>query len=111
LAKARRLAQEAHDLDDLLSRLNTAHIGGGHLRRMGAVIYAAYDRCYCGSGSKTRDRFSATYCYCSCGWYRELFEALLERPVSVELQSSIIKGDERCAFLIRVDDAQLERSS
>jgi hypothetical protein len=103
LAKARRLVKEAQDLDNLLSRLNAAHIGGGRLERRGTVIWAAYDRCYCGSVSKTRDRFSATYCYCSCGWYRQLFEALLERPVSVELQSSIIQGDERCAFLIRVD--------
>jgi hypothetical protein len=38
LEKARRLQQEAQDLDDLLSRLNGAHIGGGHLQRKGDVI-------------------------------------------------------------------------
>ena len=35
LEKARRFKQDAHDLDDLLDRLNQAHIGGGKLRRRG----------------------------------------------------------------------------
>jgi predicted hydrocarbon binding protein len=102
LGKAHRLGQGAQDLDDLLDRLNEAHIGGGHLWREGDVIHAAYDRCYCGSVSKTSEPFSATYCQCSCGWYRRLFETILDVPVEVELLSSIIQGDERCRFVIRV---------
>ncbi|MBN1581838.1 MAG: hypothetical protein JXA89_14125 [Anaerolineae bacterium] len=100
LKKACRLGQEARDLDDLLARLNEAHIGGGQLRREGGAIHASYDRCYCGSVSQTREPFSATYCHCSCGWYRQLFETLLDGPVEVELLSSIVQGDETCRFLI-----------
>lgn len=102
LEKACRLQREAQDLDDLLSRLNDVHIGGGYLQREGNVIHATYDRCYCGSVSNAREPFSATYCYCSCGWYRQFFETLLDRSVEVELLSSIIQGDERCRFLIRI---------
>ncbi len=102
VAKARRLHREANDLDDLLCRLNEAHIGGGQLRREGDVIFAAYEGCYCGSVSHTRESISATYCRCSCGWFRELFETLLERPVEVELLSSIVQGHDRCEFAIRI---------
>jgi len=108
LDKARKLAKTTADLDDLLEKLNQAHLGGGHLRREGGVIHAAYDRCYCGSVSKTKEPFSATYCHCSCGWYRQLFETLLERPVEVELLSSILQGDENCCFLIRPHTSQGE---
>jgi predicted ArsR family transcriptional regulator len=101
LKRARRLQQEAQDLDDLLSLLNAAHIGGGHLQRDGDVIHATYDRCYCGSVSRTSEPLSATYCACSCGWYRQLFETLLEQRVEVDLLASIVQGDERCLFLIR----------
>jgi len=104
IKKARSLLQEARDLDDLLGRLKQVHIGGGYLQREGDVIRAAYDRCYCGSVSRTREPFSATYCHCSCGWYRQLFETLLCRPVAVELLGSIIQGDERCQFLIHIQD-------
>jgi predicted ArsR family transcriptional regulator len=39
--------------------------------------------------------------YGGCGWYRQLFETLLEQPVEVDLLASIVQGDERCRFLIR----------
>ena len=102
LNKARKLAKTARDLDDLLEQLNQAHIGGGHLRREDDVIHATYDRCYCGSVSKAREPFSVTYCHCSRGWYRQLFETLLDKTVEVELVASIIQGDKRCQFLIHI---------
>ena len=102
LAKVRKVAAGAHDLDDLLAKLNAAHLGGGHLRREGDVIHAAYDRCYCGSVSKAKAPLSPTYCRCSCGWYGQLFEAALGRPVEVELLGSIASGDEQCRFLIHL---------
>ncbi|MBN1584353.1 MAG: hypothetical protein JXA89_26845 [Anaerolineae bacterium] len=104
LARARKLAQSTPNLDGLLAQLNQAHIGGGHLRRDGETIYAAYDRCYCGSVNKTREPFSATYCHCSCGWYEQLFETLLGRPVEVELLGSILQGDERCRFRVHIGE-------
>ena len=61
LDKARRLRAGASGLDDLLGRLNQAHIGGGQLRRAGDAIHATYERCYCGSVSQTREPLSATY--------------------------------------------------
>ena len=58
LKKARRLQQEAQDLDDLLRRLSGPHIGGGYLERKGDVIDAAHDCCYCGSVGKAGGPFS-----------------------------------------------------
>ncbi len=100
LEKGLRIKKQSHDLDDLLHRLNEAHIGGGHLARKGKVIHAFYDRCYCGSVSKSMAQFSSTYCHCSCGWYRQLFETLMGEPVRVELLGSIIQGDTKCEFVI-----------
>lgn len=100
LERARRLARGAEDIDDLLAQMNAAHLGGGHLRREGDVIHAAYDRCYCGSVSKTRAPISPTYCQCSCGWFQQLFEGLLGQPVEVVLDRSVIRGAPRCEFRI-----------
>ncbi len=100
LAKAREIAAGGRDLDRLLARLNAAHLGGGQLRREGDVIHAAYDRCYCGSVSKAREPVPPIYCRCSCGWYEELFEAALGRPVEVELLGSIASGGAQCQFVI-----------
>jgi len=102
LEKARRLQKESENIDDLLDRLNQAHIGGGHLSREGNVIHAFYDRCYCGSVSQSKEAFSSTYCHCSCGWYHHLFKSLLGKPVEVELLGSILQDADRCEFLIRL---------
>lgn len=100
LERALRIQKESQDLDDLLERLNQAHIGGGHLHRSGNVIHASYDRCYCGSVSQATGEFSEIYCHCSCGWYQKLFVTLLDRPVEVKLLTSIRQGDDRCLFRI-----------
>lgn len=100
LKKAIRLQKQATSADNLVELLNANHIGGGFLRRKGNVIYAEYHRCYCGSVSKTKTKFSPTYCQCSCGWYRQLFETILGKPVKVELLGSIIQGNSKCRFKI-----------
>ncbi|MCK4478878.1 hypothetical protein KAU88_10215 [Candidatus Bathyarchaeota archaeon] len=45
-------------------------------------------------------KLSATYCNCSRGWAKELFEGVLGRPVGVIMEKSIIKGDDQCRFRI-----------
>jgi len=100
LMKALKLKSQSADLDDLLIRLNEARIGGSLLRREGNVIFAEYHKCHCGSVSRTKTEFSPTYCYCSCGWFRRLFETILEKPVTVVLLGSIIQGYSHCRFKI-----------
>ena len=102
LDKARFLKHHSSNIDEFLEKLNDAHIGGGKLRRENDVIYASYERCYCGSVSKTRQPISAIYCQCSCGWYRKLFETILHKPVTVELIDSIIHGADTCQFIIHI---------
>jgi predicted hydrocarbon binding protein len=102
LQKASRMQRESANLDELLERLNAARIGGGHLRREGSRIHAVYEQCYCGSVSQSKTPISITYCYCSCGWFRQLFETLLGKPVEVELVESIQSGGDGCRFIIHL---------
>ena len=102
LEKVQKHWRESDAIDDFLDKLNQAHIGGGGLRREGDTVYGSYGRCYCGSVSKAAEPISPTYCHCSCGWYEMLFETVLERPVEVELLSSIAQGADACRFAIRI---------
>jgi predicted hydrocarbon binding protein len=102
LDSAREHLENAADLDDLLTRLNRAHIGGGRLERDGDTITGSYASCPCPLVNAAQAPISATYCECSCGWYQELFETFLGRPVQVGLVDSITHGAENCSFVIRV---------
>jgi len=43
---------------------------------------------------------SANYCYCSAGFYKNIWETILQKPVEVEVQKSIFLGDDECRFKI-----------
>ena len=100
LAKARQLQRHSANIDDLLAKLNSAHIGGSHFSRQESIISAQYDKCYCGSVNKSKELFSNTYCYCSCGWFKHLFETLLQKPVEIVLKNYILLGNNVCIFQI-----------
>ncbi len=68
-----------------------------------AARRAAY--CHCSLVSHAREAgiaLSATHCFCGSGWYDQLWEGILGRPVAVEVLQSILKGDDCCTFAIHL---------
>jgi len=55
------------------------------------------------------DKISPTFCYCGAGWYKSLWEGILEKPVRVELLESVLQGDDSCKFAIHLPIAQRSR--
>ena len=101
--RARRFMEESGSVTGLLARLNKAGIGGGRLKLKNKnTIVGGYDGCYCGRVKHTQQPFPTdTYCHCSAGWYKSLFEAALGKPVKVKLKQSILQGADTCEFEIR----------
>ncbi len=46
------------------------------------------------------ENVSPTFCNCGAGWFRPLWEAILERPVKVTCEESVLQGHDRCKFAI-----------
>jgi predicted hydrocarbon binding protein len=102
IKRALKLYQQSKDLEDFLSKLNQTGIGGGHLKRKGTQITARYIQCYCGWVSGSEGPIPMTYCFCSAGWYKELFEKTLGKPVEVTILQSIASGAKDCRFIIDI---------
>jgi len=49
---------------------------------------------------KTSETIPPTYCYCGAGFYKGIWEEILQEPVDVELLESVLKGDEVCKVAI-----------
>jgi hypothetical protein len=49
-------------------------------------------------------RISATYCYCGAGFYKGVWEEILQRPVEVEVLESVMRGDEVCKVAIHLPE-------
>jgi len=92
-------AESTGDLDKFLGTMK-AWIGEKNVRREGATVFVTYSQCYC-PNVQAMEKVPASYCNCSRGWAKEMFETVLGKPVAVELLSSIKRGDKECRLVIR----------
>lgn len=98
IKKAKGLYEKSENIDDFLEKLGRVY---KHLRREGEEVYIVYPRCFCSQVNKIpKGKLSGTYCNCSRGWAKALFEGALGRPVEVIMEKSIINGDNECKFRV-----------
>jgi len=58
--------------------------------------------CFCPLVRGAEGRLPVEYCECSAGWYRGIYEGIFDVPVDVTVDESLLNGDERCRFSIRI---------
>ena len=94
--KAKAIYEKSKNTDDFLNKLGQVY---KHLRREGNKVYIVYPKCYCPQVNKIpKGKLSGTYCNCSRGWAKALFEGATGKPVEVNMKKSIINGDDQCKF-------------
>jgi hypothetical protein len=89
------------DLDGLLAVLR-GWVGEGNIRREGNAVTLVYGKCYCPNLCSFAGTVPRSYCNCSRGWVKEMFETVTGTPCEVALISSVARGDAECRFEVRV---------
>jgi len=107
-ARARR--QKAGSEEAYLAAELKKPAAGTRFERDGDTLYQVYTpqaftrpmRCYCALVKELPEgeTLSPAYCHCSKAFVRTLWEAVLERPVSVDLVESAVSGAAECRFRI-----------
>jgi hypothetical protein len=76
-------------------------------------IKKKYHYCHCfwvrESLKKEDSLISPSFCYCSAGFYKQQWDAILDKPVKVEMLESILKGDPVCKFAIHLPSEVVEK--
>jgi len=100
------------DIDAFLEVEQQKPAKGTRLAREGNILYQFYTpqaftrpmRCYCGllRGLPNEESVSKTYCNCARGFVEKYWEAVLEKPVKVDLLQSVVAGDKECKFAIHL---------
>ena len=98
--------------DDFLKAEKQNPMKGTKLASEGNIIFQFYTpqefirpmRCYCSlfRGLPIEDTVSLTYCNCSKGFVETYWEAILQKPVKVDLLQSVISGAKECKFAIHL---------
>jgi predicted hydrocarbon binding protein len=99
-AKAKAIKSGGKKIDELLQELSRETSGLVEWQRDGETVSLKYMRCFCPlrRGELVK---SKTFCNCSAGWIKEIFETATGRPVTVRIEQAIGRGDPICRFLIR----------
>jgi effector-binding domain-containing protein len=58
--------------------------------------------CHCAIARNNLDQIPPTFCFCAAGWYRQIWEGILDKPVRVEILKSLTAGDDICQFAIHL---------
>jgi hypothetical protein len=48
------------------------------------------------------------WCYCSGGYGKLRYDVIFEEPVEVELLESVLDGDLRCRFAIKIPEGKMK---
>jgi predicted hydrocarbon binding protein len=99
ILKAKACKKDAKNTDEFLDKLSQTW---KHLHREDDNIYVTYEKCYCPIVKDYPEKLSSTWCNCSRGWTKELFESTLEKPIDVKLEKSIKQGDNICKFRVKL---------
>ncbi len=99
-------------LDEFLAAMQAKPPSGMRFSREGEYLYQYYTprafshpmRCYCSllRGLPQGETTSLTYCQCSRAFVQKYWEAILGKPVEVELLQSAVSGADECSFKIRL---------
>lgn len=73
-----------------------------HLNNQNGQYYVIFDQCYCPLVNENIEGASQTLCFCTLGNIRRKFKIGLEREVRVEMQKTILAGDNECRFYIEL---------
>lgn len=110
IEEAKTKRRKYKNVDEFLEAEQQNPVKGTGLVREGDIMYLVYRpqelgvRCYCSlvRGLPADEKISLTYCHCSKGFVKKFWEAVLERPVEVELIQSIVSGAQECKFAIHL---------
>jgi hypothetical protein len=53
---------------------------------------------------KSKATISLTYCYCGAGFYKGIWEEILQSPVTVEVLESVLSGGDECRIAIHLPE-------
>ena len=99
--KVLNMKKEGKNLDRILKIMNQDEMWCGEWVREGDIISTECKRCECPLILSGILELSPTFCLCSRGFVKYLFEVIMDKPVRIELKRAIGRGDDVCEFIVQ----------
>lgn len=99
-ANTKRIFDKAGSLDEFCEAYNREYARQHPVWHEGETIFFSYPTCYCSCVKRVSETLPLTWCLCSLGYTKDLFDYVLSCDSEVELIESIKLGDSRCVMKI-----------
>ncbi len=96
----KKMYQTSENLDEFCEKYNTTFAGKHSIWHENDVLFFSYPHCLCDCVQQVDGQVSKTWCLCTLGYTKKLFETVLDYNTEVELIESIKTGGSRCVMEI-----------
>jgi len=100
IGKLKTLYQSSSGLDDFVEKANKLN-QGFKIEYTDGALYLIYPCCYCSCVKRIDKPISKSWCFCTLGYTKKMFEHILGQAVTVGLIESVKTGGKTCR--IKVD--------
>jgi len=90
------------NLSGFHDKAKTAWLESAEYDEKTGVLRVAGKPAPCGCPLVKAGRTPADFCNCSAGWQQEAYSIVLDKPVTVEIEETVLRGGQRCRFRIAV---------
>lgn len=104
IEEIKAIKRNSENLEEILDQINQEKLWCGKWIKKGNTIYSICKKCGCPFVRSQIIKPSPTFCYCSRGWAKSVFEVILEKPVQVEQKKAIGRGDNICQFIVQFNN-------
>lgn len=99
MEKLKVLYKDSKDLTDFADKMNKLD-QGFTLEYEDNSLYLVYPRCYCSCVKSIDKNLSKTWCYCTLGYTKRMFQFVMDKEIDVELIESVKTGSDKCIIRI-----------
>jgi hypothetical protein len=100
LITTKEMYDKSSNLDDFCNSYNSENDGIRKVWHDSEVMYFSYPRCYCSAVKRMNENISKTWCLCTLGYAKKLFDYILDADTQVELIESVKTGGKQCVMKI-----------
>ncbi|MBU4267555.1 MAG: hypothetical protein KJ808_01725 [Acidobacteria bacterium] len=90
------------DLEGFLAKIKTAWVEQADYNEKTGILRVVGKPAPCACPLVKAGRTPAEFCDCSRGWTQAAFSTVLGKPVTVEIEESVLRGGSRCSFCIGI---------
>lgn len=99
IEKLKKLYESSKDIAEFADKATKLN-QGYTIKYEDDSLYLIYPECYCSCVKQSEKHLPKTWCYCTLGYTKRMFDNVLDKQIEVELIESVKLGGDKCVIKV-----------